>query len=120
MVKAVLVGALVILGLGWALMSLWNWLVPSLLGGSPVSLWQALGLLVLAKLLFTGWRYRGGGCHGRYRRAWKKKFEDKWNQMTPEEQEHFKHNFTRQCYRWRWSEPKDEDVESSDQVNAGS
>ena len=119
MVKAVLLGALVILGLSTGLMLLWNWLVPMLFRGPVISWWQALGLLALTKLLLGGWNHWGRGqrCH---HRAWKKKFEEKWNKMTPEEQAHFKRSFTRQCHRWRWSEPEHEPDSESDKVNAGS
>ena len=104
MVKAVLVGALVTLGLAGVLMLLWNWLVPLLLGGPPVSFWQTLGLLVLIRLLFGSRRHWGS----RHPCIWKKKFEAEWSKMTSEEQARFKHNFTRHCHRWRWSEPEDE------------
>lgn len=37
---------------------LWNWLLPPLFGWPEVTFWQALGLLVLCRILFGG---RGGG-----------------------------------------------------------
>lgn len=43
-----------ILGLGVQL--LWNWLVPDILGGTTITIWQAMGLLVLAHLLGAGLR----------------------------------------------------------------
>ena len=116
MVKAVLLGALVMLGLSVAFMFLWNWLVPSLFDGPLISLWQALGLLILAKLLFGRGGRWGGRQYGRQRRAWKKKFEEKWNQMTPEEKERFKQHFTHRCRHWRWSEQKDEQPTKSDKA----
>ena len=39
---------------------LWNWLLPPLLGWPAVGFWQALGLLVLARILFGGVRSVGG------------------------------------------------------------
>ena len=52
-----------------ALWVLWNWLMPTLFGLPVISLWQALGLLVLSRILFGGLlgRLRGGGGHGRMR-----------------------------------------------------
>lgn len=53
------------LGLGlvalmpWALLLLWNWLMPELFGLKTVDYWQALGLLALSFLLFH--RLGGGG-----------------------------------------------------------
>lgn len=75
---------LVILGvaaLGWVVMALWNWLVPTLfVGGREIDYVQALGVLLLSKILFGG--LRGHGCHGRWH---KHRLEN----MTPEEREKF-------------------------------
>jgi hypothetical protein len=74
---------LVVLGvaaLGWVVMALWNWLMPELfLGAREIGYLQAMGILVLSKILFGG--FRGGG-HGRWHR-------ERWQQMTPEEREKF-------------------------------
>jgi hypothetical protein len=40
---------------------LWNWLLPTLFGLPAITFWQALGLLVLARILFGGFGGRGGG-----------------------------------------------------------
>jgi hypothetical protein len=44
-----------------------------------ITFWQALGLLVLSRILFGGC---GGGSNGRHKSEWKK--------MTPEEREKFR------------------------------
>lgn len=64
------IGVLVVVGiaaLAWVVMALWNWLVPSLfVGMHEIGYMQALGLLVLSKILFgslhghCGWH---GRCH---------------------------------------------------------
>jgi hypothetical protein len=60
----------VLAGLSLVVMSLWNWLVPSLFHGPAVQYWQAVGLLLLARILFGGWR--GGAWHGHWRqRMWR-------------------------------------------------
>jgi hypothetical protein len=75
---AVVVGIAV---LGWVVMALWNWLMPSLFSGvNEIGYLQALGVLVLCKILFGGFRH---GCHGRWHRS-------RWESMTPEEREKFK------------------------------
>ena len=93
-VARVLKGALafvVILGvLGFVAMSLWNWLVPALFSGPVVNYWEALGLLVLSRLLFGGFRPRGG--HGHFGHSWGHA-RARWKQMTPEEREHFRNRF---------------------------
>lgn len=79
------IGLLVVAGLaalGWVVMSLWNWLIPALFAGAHgINYLQALGLLILSKILFGG--LRGHGCHGRWHR------NRQLEQMTPEEREKF-------------------------------
>jgi len=38
----------------FVVMNLWNWLVPAIFGWQSVNFWQALGLLLLSRILF--WR----------------------------------------------------------------
>jgi len=79
-----------IAALGWVVMLLWNVLLPSLFAGvSPVGYWQALGLLLLCKLLF-------GGFHGRGRRCRKTSRGDE--RLTADEKAQLKGFFNR-----RWS-----------------
>ncbi len=66
-------------------MSLWNALLPGIFMVKTITFWQALGLLVLSKLLFGGFRPPGGG--GRH---WRRRMAERWEQMTPEEREKFK------------------------------
>lgn len=87
---------LVILGIGLVFLFafitqyLWNWLVPALFGGPVITFWQALGLLMLSKILFSGLGGRGG-CYGEgSKAAWKHRVHDKLAVMTPEEREEFK------------------------------
>ena len=47
---------------GLVVMSLWNWLMPALFGWRAISFGQALGLVLLSKILFGG--FRGGWGHG--------------------------------------------------------
>jgi len=75
-------------------MELWNVLMPSIFGMRAISFWQALGLLVLSKILFGGFRpYGGGGMH------WRRRMIERWEQMTPEEREKFKQGMRRGCSR---------------------
>lgn len=71
--------ALAIFGL--AVMALWNWLVPAIFGWKAITYWQALGLLVLTRTLFGGFRGRAGGM------AWRHRMGERWERMTPEERE---------------------------------
>jgi hypothetical protein len=69
---------------GLVVMYLWNWLVPSIFGLQPITFWQAIGLLLLSRIFFGGFRGRPGG-RGRHRRH----FLRRWAGMTPEERERF-------------------------------
>ncbi|MFT3907775.1 MAG: hypothetical protein QM718_15870 [Steroidobacteraceae bacterium] len=67
-----------------ATMLLWNALLPALFGLAHIGFWQALGLLVLSRLLFGGLRGPMGGPVGM---AWRQKMQERWQQMTPEQRE---------------------------------
>ena len=68
--------------LGLAVMMLWNWVIPAIfVGARSIDFIHALGLLVLSRILFGGFRGHGGW---RERRHWRK-----WEAMTPEERERF-------------------------------
>jgi hypothetical protein len=73
-------------------MSLWNWLMPGLFALHRISFWQALGLLVLAKLLFGGFRGRHGPPMG-----WRRRMMERWEQMSPEEREKFREGMRGRC-----------------------
>ena len=70
---------------GEVVMHLWNWLLPEIFGVRTINLWQALGLLVLSRILFGGWRC-GGNDHSKSQRP----SDEKWKKMTPEEREKFR------------------------------
>ena len=90
--KAVLVVVAVVV-LGWLVMSLWNWVVPALFtGAKTIDFLHALGLLVLSRILFGGFKGHGGW---RERRHWRR-----WEAMTPEEREQFQQAW-RERHGWR-------------------
>lgn len=67
------------------LMELWNWLMPQVFGWHRITYLQALGLFLLSKILFGG--FRGGPGH---RGPWSRKMRERWEQMTPEQREKFR------------------------------
>lgn len=100
------VAGFILLG-GFVVMSLWNWLMPNIFGLGAITFVQALGLLVLSKILFGGFRggHWGGGCGGG-RQFWKHRMAERWDKMTPEERNEFKQ---RMGSRWgRWGERREE------------
>ena len=44
--------AIVIVILGYPLMLLWNWLMPTIFGLPEITLWQAIGLNLISTILF--------------------------------------------------------------------
>jgi hypothetical protein len=101
--RLIFIAPLAILGMllfvfvgGEAVKYLWNWLAPALFGWSPITFWQALGLLVLCRILFggTGWK---GSSRSEARSRIKERMAERWEKMTPEERER-----VRQGWRGRW------------------
>jgi hypothetical protein len=76
---------------GAAVMLLWNALVPQLFHGPQLSYWQAVGLLVLSRVLFGGWRGRSWRGHGRGH------WRERWEQMTPEERARLREKMQSRC-----------------------
>ena len=102
----ILVMAVAAIGVfGYATMHLWNWLMPSLLGLHTVTFWQALGLVLLSKILFGGFHRHGGG--GGRRRFMK----EQWSQMSVEEREKFRSGMRGRD--WCRKAPQREPVEST-------
>jgi len=70
---------------GEIVLQLWNWLLPPLFGWHEITFWQALGLLVLCRILFGGW-----GSHGSGRSNFRRRMKERCENMTPEERERFR------------------------------
>ena len=68
---------------GLATLALWNALMPAIFGLPAIDFWQALGLLLLSRLLFG--RFGGWG-----RRFGKARFARGWQGLTPEERRRFR------------------------------
>lgn len=90
--KVVLFAAVAAAAVSFAVMTLWNGLMPRIFSVPAISFWQALGLLVLSKILFGGFRpFPAGGPR------WRRRMMDRWEQMTPEEREKFKRGIRSGC-----------------------
>ncbi|MGD0737636.1 MAG: hypothetical protein ABR976_21090 [Terracidiphilus sp.] len=79
--------------IGEIVMHLWNWLLPMLFGWKPVTFWEALGLLVLCRILFGGF---GGHNHGKRERA-QKRLRERWESLPPEERERLSQGWPERC-----------------------
>ncbi|HNE30689.1 MAG: hypothetical protein K1X47_09795 [Cyclobacteriaceae bacterium] len=106
--KFSVIGILAIGLFGYVVMSLWNWLIPDLFHGPVIGFWQALGLLVLSKILFGGFG-RGHGWKrnpGPYAQGWKSHWKNKWSTLSPEEKEKLKQKFARCGWKMEgWEQP---------------
>ena len=76
-------------------MILWNSLLPGIFHLPEISFWQAVGLLVLSRLLFSGNCWHRGGHH-----PWKNRIYEKWDRMTPQEREQFRQNWPHYAHMW--------------------
>jgi hypothetical protein len=100
--KLIWIAPLAILGIllfmfigGEVVMLLWNWLAPTLFGLREITFWQALGLLVLCRILFGGF---GGGSHRshsgrRIKERVRERVAERMEEMTPEEREKLRQAF---------------------------
>jgi hypothetical protein len=77
---------------GESVLLLWNWLAPELFGWREINFWQALGILALCRILFGGW-----GSHGGPRSKVRRRMEERWDAMTPEERDRFRQGMRRRC-----------------------
>jgi hypothetical protein len=88
-------GAVAVTVFGFVVMSLWNWLMPSLFGWRLVNFWQAVGLVILSRILFGGFRGHPGGSL-----YWRRRMMERWERMAPEEREKFRAGLREHCGRF--------------------
>lgn len=100
--------------MSYLVMTLWNWLMPVIFGLGMITFWQALGLLLLAKLIFGfgrgGWGHKGHYAnhwkeHGASK--WKEKMEEKLKTMTPEDRDKFREEWKKRC-GWKYQNFEEE------------
>jgi membrane protein implicated in regulation of membrane protease activity len=91
-----------------AVMLLWNNVLAQVVHVSTISFWQALGILVLSKILFGGFRGAQWGRH-----EWRKRMMQRWEHMSPEEKEKFRNEWQERCGR-RFGRPFEEEKAPAD------
>jgi len=94
--KLIWIAPLAILGIllfifigGEIVLHLWNWLLPPLFGWRQITFWQALGILVLCRILFGGHGWHASG-RSNFRRRMSERMAERCGHMTPEERERFR------------------------------
>ncbi|EGT3582069.1 hypothetical protein EYY80_08085 [Klebsiella oxytoca] len=102
MAKPLLIGAALIIVLGLLVMSLWNALLPAILGVKSIGFWQAIGLLALSRILFGGLGFRPGMFGMGHAR---RRMHERWMKMSPEQRDEFVQRFGHRGHRghcgWR-------------------
>lgn len=89
-----------VFGVGYIVMLLWNNIIPGLfptLSIGTLTYWHALGLLILCKILFGGFR-KGGHRGWRHYKQHNMYWQQKWNSMSEEEKAKCKEELKN---RWR-------------------
>lgn len=91
--------AAIVYVIGTVVQWLWNAILPGLTGVGVISFWQAVGLFVLCRILFGG--FRGGrGGHWGGREKWggpSREARSRWMQMSEEERLQFKEAWRDRC-----------------------
>ena len=88
-------GILIVLGIaalvtlfGFIVMLLWNWLLPNLFAFHTITFWQAIGLVILSKILFGG--FKCCNHHGHHDKM------HRWH-MSPEDREKLREEWRNRC-----------------------
>jgi hypothetical protein len=87
-ILAIVIAAVAIFG--YIVEHLWNWLIPAIVGWRSIDFWQAIGILLLSKILF-------GGFHGRGGNHWRHRVGERWEKMSPEQRERFSRAMRTRC-----------------------
>lgn len=91
----------------YIVMLLWNNLLPDILHTGTITYWQAMGIFILAKILFGFGRGSRGGA------PWMQHKMERFRNMSAEDKERFRTEMRRRCgdkwekHPWsrRWDEP---------------
>ncbi|MEI6312343.1 MAG: hypothetical protein WCP57_08800 [Bacteroidota bacterium] len=78
-------------------MLLWNAILPDILPVSKINYWQAMGIFVLSKILFGG--FRMGSRFNKHRPFNNRMGSEKFMQMNEEERANFKAAWKNRCQK---------------------
>ena len=95
--KAIFIPIAIVAGVfvfGNVVMLLWNSILHPVLAVNMITFWQAIGILVLSKILFGG--FRGGHSHHKCHDHYHDRHE-KWMHLSPEEREKMKEEWKGRC-----------------------
>jgi len=92
-----------VFGASAVVMLLWNALLPAVFGISLITFWQAMGILVLSKILFGGCRM-GHRHHGHHLGHRHREMKEKRMNMSAEDREQMKKDWM--CKSWHTEKPE--------------
>ncbi len=111
--KFVFFGAMAIVfvfAMGNIVMYLWNWILPDAIGANEITFWKAIGLFVLTRILFGGFKSGRSGHRREKRREWK----EKWMSLSEDDRKEFKEKWKggwkdmtheeRTAFKQKWKE----------------
>ncbi len=82
--------------IAYLVMYLWNELLPELFSLPAIGYWQALGLLVLSRILFGEFAGFGGPWRGVHRRG---PWADRWHKLSEQEKAEYRERWQQWCRR---------------------
>jgi hypothetical protein len=110
-IKILCIAAIAITAFGFITQQLWDWLMPPIFNLHPITFPQALGLLILSKILLGFPGGRGGGWR---RDHLKEGMRERWEHMSPEDRERFRAGMRGRrnwCSDWPKQQPADQSAE---------
>jgi hypothetical protein len=87
--------------MGFVTMWLWNCLAVELFAAPVITFWQAIGLLILGRLLTGGFGHghRGGwGEHWKHKYQMKAQMKERWGSMNEQERKDFMDSWKKRNY----------------------
>ena len=96
----VILGIAVAILFGFIIMWLWNWLMPQIFTLKKINYWQALGIFVLAKILFGGFNMGSsksesddkGTIKGTIKKEIKKEFDKEFDKKSEQSEDDHNEN----------------------------
>ena len=78
-------------------MLLWNWIMPNISTFSAITYWQAMGLFILSRILFGGFKFHRHHHGYQHARKFHAAFKDKFMEMNEDEKLQFKNQWKNRC-----------------------
>lgn len=77
---------------------IWNMTIPAVFGLREISYTQAVGLLIISRMLIGGFGFRW--ANSGKQKFWRERVKMKMRNMSEEEREEFKRRLSQKCKEW--------------------